>query len=208
MDVIPGPEAFLPSALGSCAVRGGGLWWRGQRADWKSGLNYTPSSSGSLREFRIGSREEPSVLNPKSFKRIWLLPKWNKRSRISRDSLSCDLTRRRFLGKFTGPSAHLWLESEVSRTIPSPILSNTPPPRSWSSTLLRPVSLVAALRSGRRQIRLTSCLRPSPVPNGPLEQFSGCRVPSLRRPPPTSLTRLGTPRPPSGQEKLPLLTSP
>lgn len=38
-----------------------GLQRRGQGADCKSGLNYTPSASSSLREFRIGSCEKPSV---------------------------------------------------------------------------------------------------------------------------------------------------
>lgn len=38
-----------------CAAEGG------QRADCKSGLNYTPSANSSLREFRIGSCEKPPV---------------------------------------------------------------------------------------------------------------------------------------------------
>lgn len=48
-------------SVGSMRSAWQGMQWRGQRADCKSGLNYTPSASSSLREFRIGSCEKPPV---------------------------------------------------------------------------------------------------------------------------------------------------
>lgn len=71
---------------------------RGQRADCKSGLNYTPSASSSLREFRIGSCEKPPVAQTTKAKVLpedLVAPSGTNGGAGSAETLSCVLTRRR-----------------------------------------------------------------------------------------------------------------